>query len=72
MLVIIVPLGTQVRSPPPRAPTQTRSHSHVHADAETRADAIRRGSLSLRPKATPSPAEKPSGPPLPSFSLSSF
>ena len=71
MLVIIVPLGMQVRSPPPRAHTQIHSHSHVHADAQRRVQTPA-GGVSRASGSPPSPTEKPSGPWLPSFSLSSL
>lgn len=73
MLVIIVPLGTQICSPPPSVSTQTCSHSHVHANAQGCVQTPARGARQASdPGLLLRLAEEPSGPRVPSFSLSPF
>lgn len=72
MLVIIVPLGTQIHSPPPSVSTRTCSHSHVHANTQGRVQTPARGArLASDPGLLLRLAEKPSGARVPSFSLRS-
>lgn len=71
MLVIIVPLGTQVRLPP----SPPRAHRRVHTPtyAQRRVLTPEGGAQgSSDPKATPEPVEKLPGPQLPSFFLNSL